>query len=81
MNVSRPSTAAAGRIAGQHDVPEEAERAAAVDPAGLEQLVGDGPLMYWRMKKTPNALTRPGTITAVQPVDPARAAPSACRAG
>ena len=40
MNVSRPSTAAAGRTAGQHDVPEDADRAAAVHARRLDQLVG-----------------------------------------
>ena len=57
------------------DVQEGLERVRAVDVRGIEELVRHrAAMMYWRMKKTPNAVTRVGRMTADRwPVRPSRA--------
>ena len=64
MNVSSPSTAAAGRTAGSttcqkmRSVWQPSTRAASISSFGTAWT------RYCRMKNTPNAVTRFGTITA-----------------
>ena len=65
MNVSRPSTAAIGRTTGRitcqntlHEL-QPSTRAAAISSLGTP------PAMYWRIRKTPKAVTRFGAITAL----------------
>ena len=71
MKVNRPRIAIAGRAAGTADVPEGADllapsmRAASISSSGMTST------RYCRMKKTPNAVTRVGTMTApIVPVQP-----------
>ena len=64
MNVSSPSTAATGRTAGRmtcqkiRHVLQPSTRAASTSSFGTAWT------MYWRIRKTPNAVTRFGAITA-----------------
>ena len=64
MKVSRPSTAAIGRTAGRTTcqktriVWHPSTRAASISSFGT------APEMYWRIRKTPKAVTRNGAITA-----------------
>src|SRR5437763_7124995 len=64
MNVSIPSTAAAGRATGSttfqyvRSVLQPSTRAASISS------VGRAVTRYWRMKNTPNAVTAPGRISA-----------------
>ena len=64
MNVSSPSTAAAGRTAGRTTcqntlkVLQPSTREASISSSGTEET------MYWRIRNTPNAETSDGAITA-----------------
>src|SRR5438067_11187482 len=64
MNVNIASTEAAGRTAGMHTLRnirntlQPSTRAASISSYGTASTV------YWRIQKTPNAVTRFGTITA-----------------
>ncbi len=64
MKVSMPSTAAAGRAIGRmtcQNSPQVLQPS--IRPASSSS-VGTAPDRYWVMKKTPNALTMNGAITA-----------------
>ena len=79
LDVSIPSTAIAGRTAGTTTT-RRCGSPGAVDVAGLEQLVGHPGCEYWRMKKTPKAVTSVGQDHRLSwPPDPA--APSSCTGG
>ncbi len=74
MNVNSQRIAAAGRAAGHRDVQktrsceQPSTRAASMSSSGIAST------RYWRMKKTPNAVTSQGMITAqTLPVQPSLA--------
>src|SRR3712207_8753541 len=64
MNVSRPSTAAAGRTAGSTTCQNTRSVWQPSTLAESISSVGTDAAMYWRMRKTPNADTRLGAMTA-----------------